>query len=217
MIKKLYRMNNINNLKSNFPHIELNSLKLKDLDDYLRIEFDAFYEKLKFIYSGRKKAALDIVRSEILKNIDTGRYFNAKIDSRIVGTIEIVTLENVKNHTRNFRDFLECLGLQRALKAYFLTSTEIPRLDNKTIYIDNVAVDATSRRQGVAKKMLSFAEDFARENRKTVLKLWVAFLNKNAYDLYQKFGFIEQIKRSSRIAERYTGYRDWIFMKKEIS
>ena len=217
MIKKLYRMNNRKNLKSNFPHIELSNLKLKDLDDYLRIEFDAFYEKLKFTYSNRKKAALDIVRSEISKNIDTGRYFNAKIDSRVVGIVEIITFENMKSHTKNFRDYLECLGLQRALKAYFFTSMEIPRLDNKTIYIDNVAVDAKSRRQGVAKKMLSFVEDFARENRKTVLKLWVAFLNKNAYDLYQKFGFIEHIKRSSRIAEKYTGYRDWIFMKKEIS
>ena len=217
MIKKLCRMNNRKNLKSNFPHIELSNLKLKDLDDYLRIEFDAFYEKLKFTYSNRKKAALDIVRSEISKNIDTGRYFNAKIDSRVVGIVEIITFENTRSHTKNFRDYLECLGLQRALKAYFFTSMEIPRLDNKTIYIDNVAVDAKSRRQGVAKKMLSFVEDFARENRKTVLKLWVAFLNKNAYDLYQKFGFIEHIKRSSRIAEKYTGYRDWIFMKKEIS
>ncbi len=217
MIKKLHRMNIRKNLKSNFPHIELSNLKLKDLDNYLRIKFDAFYEKLKFIYSNRKKAALDIVRSEISKNIDTGRYFNAKIDSRIVGIIEIVTFENIKSHTKNFRDYLECLGLQRALKAYFLTSMEIPRLDNKTIYIDNVAVNAQSRRQGVAKKMLSFVEDFARENGKCVLKLWVAYLNKNAYDLYQKSGFIEQLKRSSGIAERYTGYRDWIFMKKEIS
>ncbi|HEY4663261.1 MAG TPA: GNAT family N-acetyltransferase [Candidatus Humimicrobiaceae bacterium] len=210
-------MNNRKNLKSNFSHIELHNLKLKDLDDYLRIEFDAFYEKLKFIFSNRKKAALDIVRSEISKNIDTGRYFNAKIDSKIVGIIEIVTIENIKSHTKNFRDYLESLGLQRALKAYFLTSMEIPRLDNTTIYIDNVAVDAESRRRGVAKKMLSFVEDFARENGKTVLKLWVAFLNKNAYDLYKKFGFIEHVKRSSRIAEKYTGYRDWIFMKKEIS
>jgi ribosomal protein S18 acetylase RimI-like enzyme len=210
-------MNNRKNLKSNFSHIELSNLKLKDLDDYLRIEFGAFYEKLKFIFSNRKKAALDIARSEISKNIDTGRYFNAKIDSKMVGIIEIVTIENIKSHTKDFRDYLESLGLQRALKAYFLTSMEIPRLDNRTIYIDNVAVDPESRRQGVAKKMLSFVEDFARENRKTILKLWVAFLNNNAYDLYKKFGFIEQVKRSSGIAEKYTGYRDWIFMKKEIS
>ncbi len=210
-------MNSGKNPENNFPGIKLGNLKPGDLDDYLRIEFDAFYDKLKYIYSNRKKAAMDIVRSEISKNIDTGRYFNAVIDGKIAGIIEIVTIENIQSHTKNFRDYLENLGLQRAIRAFVLTSTEIPRLDNKTIYIDNVAVDARSRRQGVAKKMLSFVEDYARENRKSVLKLWVAHLNKNAYDLYRKFGFVEEVKRSSWIAGKYTGYRDWIFMKKEIS
>jgi len=210
-------MNSGKNPENNFSGIKLSNLKLEDLDDYLRIEFDAFYEKLKYIYSNRKKAAMDIVRSEISMNINTGRYFNAIIDSKIAGIIEVVTIENIKSHTKNFRDYLENLGLQRAIRAFVLTSKEIPRLDNKTIYIDNVAVDARSRRRGVAKKMLSFVEDFARENRKSVLKLWVACLNNNAYDLYKKIGFIEQIKRSSWIAGKYTGYRDWIFMKKEIS
>ena len=210
-------MNSGKNPENNFSGIKLSNLKPGDLDDYLRIEFDAFYDKLKYIYSNRKKAAMDIVRSEISKNIDTGRYFNAVIDGKIAGIIEIVTIENIQSHTKNFRDYLENLGLQRAIRAFVLTSTEIPRLDNKTIYIDNVAVDARSRRQGVAKKMLSFVEDYARENRKSVLKLWVAHLNKNAYDLYRKFGFVEEVKRSSWIAGKYTGYRDWIFMKKEIS
>ncbi|MFA5014908.1 MAG: GNAT family N-acetyltransferase [Actinomycetota bacterium] len=210
-------MNSGKNPENNFSGIKLSNLKLEDLNDYLRIEFDAFYDKLKYIYSNRKKAAMDIVRSEISKNIDTGRYFNAIIDDKIVGIIEIVTIENIKSHAKNFRDYLENLGLQRATRAFVLTSMEIPRLDNKTIYIDNVAVDAESRRQGVAKKMLSFVEDYARENRKSVLKLWVAHFNKNAYNLYKKFGFVEQVKRSSWIAGKYTGYRDWIFMKKEIS
>ncbi|MDD5621748.1 MAG: GNAT family N-acetyltransferase [Actinomycetota bacterium] len=217
MIRKTYQMNKGENQKNSFPCIKLSNLKPGDLNDYLRIEFDAFYDKLKYIYSNRKKAAMDIVRSEILKNIDTGRYFNAIIDDKIAGIIEIVTIENIKSHTKNFRDYLENLGLQRAIRAFVLTSKEIPRLDNKTIYIDNVAVDAESRRQGVAKKMLSFVEDYARENGKSVLKLWVAHLNKNAYDLYKKFGFVEQVKRSSWITGKYTGYRDWIFMKKEIS
>ncbi len=216
MIKKIYQMNNGNNQNSNFSHIEVSNLKLEDLDNYLRIEFDAFYEKLKFIFSNRKNAALDIIKSEIVKNINTGRYYNVKIDGKIVGIIEIVTLENIKSHTKNFRNYFEHLGLHKALKAFILTSMEIPRLDNKTIYIDNVAVDTGSRRQGIAKKMLSFVEDFARGNGKSILKLWVAAGNKNAYCLYKKFGFTELMRRSSWIAEKYMEYRDWILMKKDI-
>jgi len=64
--------------------------------------------------------------------------------------------------------------------------------------------------------MLSFIEDFAKRYRKSVLKLWVAGKNKNAYSLYKKLGFNQLVVRSSCIAERYTRYRDWIYMKKEI-
>jgi len=209
-------MNNYKNQDNNFCHIKTSNLKLEDLDNYLKIEFDAFFEKLKFIFSSNKDAAYSIIKSEIIRNINTGRYYNAKIDGKTVGIIEIVTRENIKSHNKNFQIYVNHLGFSRAVKAFILTLLEAPKIDSKTIYIDNVAVDINSRRKGIAKKMLSFVEDFAKRYRKSVLKLWVAGKNKNAYSLYKKLGFTELVKRSSRIAERYTGYRDWIYMKKEI-
>jgi len=65
--------------------------------------------------------------------------------------------------------------------------------------------------------MLSFAEDFARKNSMDALTLWVAAKNEIAHNLYKKFGFNYVVKQSSRIAESRLGYRDWIYMKKEIS
>jgi hypothetical protein len=44
----------------------------------------------------------------------------------------------------------------------------------------------------------------------------VASANRNAYDLYSKSGFVKVILRSSGIAEKFSGYRDWVYMKKEI-
>jgi len=209
-------MNNFKNQNSNSRNIRISNLKSEDLDSYLKIEFDAFFEKIKFMFGSNKDAAYSIIKSEITANIDTGRYYNAVIDGKIVGIVEIVTRENSKSHTRNFRTFVKYLGFFRAFKAFILTFIETPKLDSKTIYIDNVTVDINSRRKGIAKKMLSFAEDFAKRNGKSALKLWVAGKNKNAYSLYKKLGFNQLVARSSRIAERYTGYRDWIYMKKEI-
>lgn len=209
-------MNNFKNQNSNSHNIRISNLKLEDLDSYLKIELDAFFEKIKFIFGNNKDAAHIIIKSEITANIDTGRYYNAIIDGKIVGIVEIVTRENIKSYTRNFRTFVKYLGFFRSVKAFIFTFLEAPKLDSKTIYIDNVAVDINSRRKGIAKKMLSFVEDFAKRDRKSVLKLWVAARNKNAYSLYKKLGFSQLIVRSSRIAERYTGYRDWIYMKKEI-
>ena len=209
-------MNKFKNQDIGYGNIRISNLKLEDLDSYLKIEFDAFFEKLKFIFSNKKNAAFGIIRSEIAKNIGTGRYYNAKIDDRIVGIIEIVSRENIESHIKEFHNYFKYLGFHRAVKAFILTAIEIPKLDNRTIYIDNVAVDPNNRRQGIAKKMLSFAEDFSKRNGKNALKLWVAAGNKNAYRLYKKFGFTELARRSSGIAERYMGYRDWIYMKKEI-
>jgi len=209
-------MNNFKNQNSDSHNIRISNLELENLDSYLKIEFDAFFEKLKFIFSSNKDAAYIIIKSEITANIDTGRYYNATIDGKIVGIVEIVTRENIKSYTRNFRIFVKYLGFFRAVKAFILTFLEAPKIDSKTIYIDNVAVDINSRRKGIAKKMLSFVEDFAKRYRKSVLTLWVTSKNKNAFSLYRKLGFTGLVKRSSWIAERYTGYRDWIYMKKEI-
>ena len=209
-------MNNFKNQNSNSHSIQISNLKLEDLDSYLKIEFDAFFEKIKFIFGSNKDAAYSVIKSEITTNIDNGRYYNAIIDGKIVGIVEIVTRENIKSYTRNFWTFVKYLGFFRAVKAFILTFLEAPKIDSKTIYIDNVAVDPNNRRQGIAKKMLFFAEDFAKKNGKNALKLWVAAGNKNAYSLYKKLGFNQLVVRSSWIAERYTGYRDWIYMKKEI-
>jgi len=202
---------------SNTKNIKICNLKLDNLDNYLEIELEAFYEKLKFIYSYNKGAALNIIRSEISRNINNGRYYTATINGRITGIIEVITCENLKNYTRSFRTYVKYLGFLKACKAFILASIEIPRLKSGTVYIDTVAVEKNNRRKGTAKKMLSFVEHLARKNGKSTLTLWVAAENRSACNLYKKFGFTEIIKRSSRLAEKYLGYRDWIYMGKEIS
>ncbi len=209
-------MNSNKNKYNHLSNIHISNLEFKDLDRYLQIEFDAFYDKLKIMFSNKKEAAYNILKEEISNNIETGRYYNARSGNMIVGIIEIVTEENTKSYVKSFHTYVKYLGFFRAVKAFLFNLFEIPRLNNNTIYIDNVAVDIDNRRKGVAKKMLSFVEDYAKKTRKYTLTLWVAAGNKNAYDLYSKSGFVKVILRSSGIAEKFSGYRDWVYMKKEI-
>ncbi len=197
-------------------NIIIRALKPGDIDDFLEIELASFYKKILFIFSGSHEAACSIIRSELVENLNTGRYYNAILDRRPVGTIELVTRENSDVYRRSFLQHFKYLGLFRTIKAYCLTFFDVPNLDNKTIYIDNVAVGENHRRKGIASKMLGFAEDHAKENGKSVLKLWVAGENKNAFALYKKAGFSEIMKKSSRSAEKYFGCRDWVFMGKEV-
>ncbi len=210
-------MSKLKTLANNTSIISIYNLKKDEIDDYLKIEFDAFYEKLKFVFSNNKKSAYNIIKSEIYSNFGTNRYFNAKIENKIVGIIELVTKETVQKYKRSITNYFNNLGFFRGLKAYFLTFLDIPRIDNKTMYIDNLAVDINSRRKGIAKKMLSFAEEYGKKNKIKSLRLWVARKNNIAYRLYKNFGFNKLVIRSSTIAKRYFGYRDWIYMGKEIS
>ncbi len=202
--------------KAGHSNIIIRGLKPEDIDDYLKIELEAFYEKVLFLFSGREEAAYHILRSGLAGSLFKDRYFNAISKGILVGTIELVTKENSQSYRNSFYQFYKHLGFNRAVKAYFLTFFEIPNLDGKTIYIDNVAVEKNSRRQGIAEKMLYFAEDYAKANGKSVLKLWAASKNINAVALYKKIGFRQLVKRSSRITEKYFGYRDWVFMGKEV-
>ena len=197
-------------------NITIRSLKPGDIDDFLEIELAAFYKKILFVFSGNQEAARAIVRAELVENINTGRYYNALSDGRPLGTIELVTKESSEVYRRSFLQHYKFLGFFRTIKAYFLTFFDVPNLDNKTIYIDNVAVEENNRRKGIASKMLYFAEDYAKENGKSILKLWVASENKNAVALYRKVGYSAILKKFSRSSEKYFGYRDWLFMGKEV-
>ena len=202
--------------KPKLDDIRMRLLRYGDIDDYLKIEFDAFYPKLSSIYGNRRNAAYNIIKTEIFSNFDSGRFMNALYKDKPVGIIELVTKESSEDYNRNFYTYLKYLDPISAVRAYFLTFLDMPRLDENTIYLDNIAVDINNRRRGVATNMISFVEDFALNRRKYKLRLWVAQKNSDAYHLYRKSGFKHLMFRSSRIAEKYFGFRDWIYMGKTL-
>ena len=210
-------MDNSNNTPSKkLENINMRLLRYEDIDDYLTIEFDAFFEKLRHLYGDRRRAAYRIVKAEMGENLDLGRYLNAVYNDRVVGIMELVTKENSRSYRKNFSNYTRNLGFIRAIKTYSLTLLDMPAIDKSTIYINNVAVSSDFRRMGVATTMLSYAEYIARSRGKDRLKLWVANDNKVAYMFYRKIGFYQLMFRSSRAAERYMGYREWVFMCKDI-
>jgi len=202
--------------KPKLDDIRMRLLRYGDIDDYLKIEFDAFYPKLSSIYGNRRNAAYNIIKTEIFSNFDSGRFMNALYKDKPVGIIELVTKESSEDYNRNFYTYLKYLGPTGAVRAYFLTFLDMPRLDENTIYLDNIAVDINNRRRGVATNMISFVEDFALNRRKYKLRLWVAQKNSDAYHFYRKSGFKHLMFRSSRIAEKYFGFRDWVYMGKTL-
>lgn len=202
--------------KPKLDNIRMRSLKYEDIDDYLKIEFDAFYPKLSSIYGNRRNAAYNIIKTEITSNFDSGRFMNALYKDRPVGIIELVTKESSEDYKRDFYLYLKYLGPIGAVRAYFLTFLDMPHLDENTIYLDNIAVDINKRHRGVATHMISFVEDLALKRKKNKLRLWVAQKNSDAYHLYRKSGFEQLMFKSSKVAEKYFGFRDWVYMGKML-
>jgi len=202
--------------KPKLDDIRMRPLRYEDIDDYLKIEFDAFYPKLSSIYGNRRNAAYNIIKTEIISNYDSGRFINALYKDRPVGIIEFVTKESSEDYKRSFYPYLRYLGPIGAVRAFFLTFLDMPHLDENTIYLDNIAVDINNRHQGVATHMISFVEDLALNRKKNKLRLWVAQKNSDAYHLYRKSGFEQLMFRSSKVAEKYFGFRDWVYMGKTL-
>ncbi len=202
--------------KQKLDDIRMRPLRYEDIDDYLKIEFDAFYPKLSSIYGNRRNAAYNIIKTEIISNYDSGRFINALYKDSPVGIIELVTKESSEDYNRSFYPYLRYLGPIGAVRAFFLTFLDMPHLDENTIYLDNIAVDINNRHQGVATHMISFVEDLALNRKKNKLRLWVAQKNSDAYHLYRKSGFEQLMFRSSKVAEKYFGFRDWVYMGKTL-
>jgi ribosomal protein S18 acetylase RimI-like enzyme len=203
-------------IKPKLDDIRMRTLRYEDIDEYLKIEFDAFYPKLQAIYGNHRDAAYNIIKAEIINNFDSGRFINALYKDMPVGIMELVTKENSEDYKRNFYLYLKDLGLLGAIRAYFLTFLDLPHLDENTIYLNNIAVDINNRRKGVASNMISFAEDLALNRKKYKLRLWVAEKNSDAYNLYRKSGFKQLMFKSSRVTEKYFGFRDWVYMGKTL-
>jgi ribosomal protein S18 acetylase RimI-like enzyme len=60
----------------------------------------------------------------------------------------------------------------------------------KSIWIELIAVSDAMRRQGLAKYMLRFCESYAKELKRSVIRLSVDSTNKAARNLYERTGFI---------------------------
>ena len=70
-------------------------LKSDEINDFLGIEFDAFFEKLGPLYGNRRRAAYRIIKEEIDINLDLGRHLVAVYGDSIVGIIELVTMISI--------------------------------------------------------------------------------------------------------------------------
>lgn len=104
--------------------------------------------------------------------IQTNRIFVAKIENEIVGYVTF-SIEEKNNPSMRYR---------------------------KQLQIQAICVDEKYRGKGIGTELLNYVKDFGKENNCTDLYLTVNEENKDAINLYEKFGFkVKSIAYSMQI------------------
>lgn len=109
------------------------------------------------------------------------------------------------------------LGTMRALWATTLLSYPRYSAKESEAYIERLVVAPGFKRQGMARGLLSAAEEIAREKNKKTLGLHVSGNNLPAMRLYENEGFVEVSRQRSLLTGYFLNIKDWIYLRKEVS
>lgn len=110
----------------------------------------------------------------------------------------------------------EQLGLFPALRSATLLS--YPRYNpiKTEAYVERLVVSEDYKRQGLARNMLHEAESLGREADKSSIGLHVSGVNQQALTLYEKEGYEEISRQSSRMTGYALGIKEWLYLKKGL-
>lgn len=112
--------------------------------------------------------------------------------------------------------FTRNLGFPRAVWATTLLS--FPRYSSRSseAYVERLVISPSFRRQGMGRRLLSAAEDLARDTGKKTVGLHVTGNNLAALRLYEAEGYVEVSRQRSFLTARFMDIREWLYLRKEL-
>jgi ribosomal protein S18 acetylase RimI-like enzyme len=136
----------------------------------------------------------------------------------IAGSVGIRTADSREDVLARglWRNLERNLGLPRALWATTLLSYPRYSTTSSEAYIERLVVSPDFRRQGMARLLLTAAEDLARDAGKITVGLHVSGTNLAALRLYEDEGYEEVSRQRSLLTGYFLNIRDWLYLKKEL-
>jgi RimJ/RimL family protein N-acetyltransferase len=183
---------------------------------------EGFLDKFRSIYGTRMDRSVRIMEKWIRLEHASGGVTSLVIEgfaaAELAGSVGIRTSESREDILARglWRIFTRNLGFPRALWATTLLS--YPRYSSTSLeaYVERLVVAPDFRRQGMARRLISAAEDFAREAGKKTVGLHVSANNLPALRLYEDEGYEEVSRQRSFLTGYFLNIRDWLYLKKEL-
>jgi len=183
---------------------------------------EGFVDKFRSVYRSRMDRSVRIMEKWIRLEHASGGVTSLVIEgyaaAELAGSVGIRTAESREDVLSRglWRIFTRNLGFLRAIWATALLSYPRYSSTSSEAYIERLVVSPGFRRQGMARRLLMAAEDFARDAGKTTVGLHVSGNNLPALRLYENEGYEEVSRQHSYLTGYFLNIRDWIYLKKEL-
>jgi ribosomal protein S18 acetylase RimI-like enzyme len=183
---------------------------------------EGFLDQFRHVFGGKMDRSLKVMEKWIsLEHVSGGvrsLVVEGYTNTEIAGSVGVRTEASREDilarglWTALTRD----LGILRAVWATILLSYPTYSSSASEAYIERLVISPSFRRQGVARRLLSAAEDLARDAGKKTVGLHVTGSNLGALRLYEAEGYVVVSRQRSLIAAWFMDIREWLYLKKEL-
>jgi ribosomal protein S18 acetylase RimI-like enzyme len=183
---------------------------------------DGFLDKFRPIFGSRVDRALRIMEKWVTLEHASGGVTSLVTEgystSEIAGSVGVRTAPSREDVLARglWRALNRNLGLPRTLWATTLLSYPRYTYTASEAYVERLVVSPSFRRQGIARLLLTAAEDLARETGKESVGLHVSGNNLTALRLYEAEGYEEVGRQRSLLTGYFLDIRQWLCMRKEL-
>ena len=183
---------------------------------------EGFLDKFRPVFGRRMDRSLKVMERWVGLEHASGGVTSLVVEgyatSEIAGSIGIRTEASREDVLARglWNSLTRNLGFPRALWATTLLSYPRYSSEPSEAYVERLVVSPSFRRQGMARRLLSAAEDLARDRGKKTVGLHVTGANLGALRLYEAEGYKEVSRQRSLITAYFLDIREWLYLKKEL-
>jgi len=183
---------------------------------------EGFLDKFRPVFGGRMDRSLKIMEKWISLEHASGGVRSLVVegyaDAEIAGSVGVRTGASREDILARglWSALTRNLGIPRAVWATTLLSYPRYSSHSTEAYVERLVISPSFRRQGIARRLLSAAEDLARETGKKSVGLHVTGNNLAALRLYEAEGYVEISRQRSIVTAWFLDIREWLYLKKEL-
>ncbi|MDQ3362731.1 MAG: GNAT family N-acetyltransferase [Actinomycetota bacterium] len=183
---------------------------------------DGFLDKFRPIFGARMDRALRIMEKWVTLEHASGGVTSLVTEgystAEIAGSVGVRTAPSHEDVLARglWRALKRNLGLPRTLWATTLLSYPRYSYNASEAYVERLVVSPAFRHRGIARLLLTAAEDLARETGKETVGLHVSGNNLAALRLYEAEGYKQAGRQRSFLTGYFLDIREWLYLRKEL-